>query len=674
MYAIDPESKCLFLAADFDGTTWLSDAVAFRSAGAHLGVDIAIERSNSGNGAHCWIFFSERIQAKVARKLGFLILERATQNSPLGSFKSYDRFFPNQDEVPDGGFGNLIALPFFGPSKSLGNNVFVAEDGVEIDDQWSYLSSVTRLSGSEMTRILNENKPQIPVPLELEPEFRDDKTSLRSGIGRKTSSVRFSGELESTITNTLNIETVGLPSRIVLELKKLVTFANPAFFENLRLRKDNWNTPRYISKGEMRGSTMCLPRGVKERAEELILRAGGAWKCADERNPPSPLTSKIAFSATLRAEQKLASDALLEADNGILVAPTGTGKTVIGCAIIANLSLPTLVLCHRKQIAEQWKERLLEFTSLTKNQVGILASAKKKTTGIVDVALFQSVVANANVVEYLDRYSLVIVDECHHVPAISFEEVLGRIHAVRIYGLTATPRREDGLHPIMEMQCGPIRHTMAEPSHKKALTRHLFKREFDSSYPPLPVIDSVHELWDALTSCQQRRNQIAADIKNLLEAGRRVLIVSERKEHLKVIYDLVVSETRSSSAFILTGDDGAKTRRETMSGLDRAIQEASGCALFATGSLVGEGVDIPAIDALVLAFPVSSRTKMTQYLGRIERENEGKFSVIAVDYEDSTHPITRSMFKKRGASYRALNYILAESLDAALHAKSLWES
>jgi superfamily II DNA or RNA helicase len=671
MYAIDSESKCLFLATDFDGATWLSDVVAFRAAAASLGVDVATERSNSGNGGHCWIFFAERVQAKVARKLGFLILERATQNSPLGSFKSYDRFFPNQDEVPDGGFGNLIALPFFGPAKSLGNTVFINENGLEIENQWAYLSGVTRLSGSELTRILNENQPQIPVPLELDPEFHHDNTMRGKGIGRKASSVRFSGEFESTITNTLNIETAGLPSRIVLELKKLVTFANPAFFENLRLRRDNWNTPRYISKGEMRGSMMCLPRGVRERAEELLLRAGGTWKCIDGRKPSSPLESKIAFSAILREDQKLASEALLQTDYGILVAPTGTGKTVIGCAIIANLSLPTLVLCHRKQIAEQWKARLLEFTNLTNNQVGILASAKKKTTGIVDIALFQSLVTNANIAEFLDQYALVIVDECHHVPAISFEEVLGQIHSGRIYGLTATPRREDGLHPIMEMQCGPIRHTMAEPIHKKALARHLFKRDFDCSYPPLPVIDSVHELWEALTNCQQRRNQIVADIRSLIEAGRRTLVVSERKEHLKAIYDLVVEQTGSSSIFMLTGDAGIKIRREILSNFDGAIREKSGCALFATGSLVGEGVDIPAIDALILAFPISSRVKMTQYLGRIERESPGKFSVIAVDYEDVTHPITRSMFKKRASAYRTLNYAVAESLEAALHPESL---
>jgi superfamily II DNA or RNA helicase len=294
--------------------------------------------------------------------------------------------------------------------------------------------------------------------------------------------------------------------------------------------------------------------------------------------------------------------------------------------------------------------------------------------GLIRPRPFQSVATNANIFKFLDQYSLIIVDECHHVPAISFEEVLGTIESARIYGLTATPRREDGLHPIMEMQCGPIRHTMAEPSHKKALTRHLVKREFDNSYPPLPVIDSVHELWEALTNCQKRKNQIASDINSLIEAGRRTLVVSERKEHLKAIYDLVVEQTGSSSIFLLTGDAGTKVRREILSNFDGAIRRKSGCALFATGSLVGEGVDIPAIDALVLAFPVSSRVKMTQYLGRIERENDGKFSVIAVDYEDSTHPITRSMFKKRASVYRTLDYALATSMDIALSAKSLWES
>ncbi len=667
MFAIDADGMSKFLAADFDEEDWLADAVLYRKTAEELGITVGIERSRSGKGCHCWIFFEQKITAREARKLGFIVLDLATNASTLGKFKSYDRLFPNQDEIRDGGFGNLIALPFYGKGRDISNTVFINDDASVKEDQWGFIFSLPRLSKEKLTEILAKYERELTVPLE------DDIISIVEISAPKNSkgiSRKFDGIVKAVLSTKLTIETQDLPGWLLNALKRLVTFSNPEFFKNEHLRKSNWDTPRHIVRGEMEGSRMILSRGVREAAASLVTQAGGQWAILDKRPDSQKLETRILFKAKLRADQQEAFQILLEKQSGVLVAPTGTGKTVIACALIAELSIPTLVICHRSQIAEQWAERMLEFTTLTKKQIGFVLGSKKTQHFIVDIALFQSLINKDDIQAFLANYSLVIVDESHHIPALSFEALLSNVTAKRIIGLTATPKRADGFHPIMEMQCGPILHVIKEPIRSQQIERHLIIREIDSGLDSVPAGSDIHVIWEKLLASEMRIKLIAEDVLKLIKTGRRILVLSERKELLNKIIAVVEMIETNLPLFLITGELGVKARRKIFANLEIAFQSSSGCALFATGSLVGEGVDIPKLDSLILAFPCSSKAKLTQYIGRIERENENKSTTIIIDYFDK-HPVTLSMAKKRSAIYRTLKYKKMDTLDFAVVTQKL---
>ncbi len=657
-YAIREDDRCVFLASDFDGDGWREDASVFRLAARELGISAEIERSRSGNGAHAWIFFTEPIQARIARQLGTAIVARALAMRHTMSLKSYDRFFPNQDTIPKGGFGNLIALPLQKRPREQGNSVFLDDSLDPIPDQWGHLSVVKRLSPEEVQKILGQTL-KTEFSLELvkfeDAEIASAEKLLDSGR-RKVQPGCFPGQIDFQIGAQLQVTLAGLPSNLISAFKRTATFANPTFFEKQRMRFSTWNIPRFIFCGELLPDQLILPRGVLDQCLEISKIAGSQVVIRDSR--PRHKKLKASFYGELSSEQSKAVKALLSHDTGVLVAPPGAGKTVMACAAVAKRKVSTLVLVHRAPLLEQWRSQFARFLGVKEKEVGVLAGQRKKLTGKLDVGMLQTVTKLEDVEEVLSQYGQIIIDECHHIPAVSFEAVLKKCAAQYVMGLTATPYRKDGHQSIIHMQCGPIRYEMKSvdgiPLKKTVIVRETsFRMPVESGPQP-----AIHEVWSRLILDVARLNLIAQDIIESVQERRVALVISDRKQHLEEIEKAVKATEGGSqlTPFVLIGGMGKKARAKVLAEIATALAEGQGLYLLATGSLIGEGIDIPALDTLVLAMPISFRGRMIQYAVRLHRPNAGKTEVRIYDYLDSNSGLTVSMFRKRLAAYKKMEY------------------
>ena len=658
-YAIRLDDTCTFLAADFDKERWRQDVMAFKNTAIGFGIETYIERSRSGNGAHAWMFFKEPVPARLARQLGTIILMQAIEKEYQQEFNSYDRFFPSQDTLPKGGFGNLIALPLQRIPRKDGNSVFVDDDFNPWPDQWNFLSKVRLLSKSELIHCIEKNLPEKPHAMPPESpdlEILQAEKLLSSG---KTLPVHYAGAILITVSNCIEIPIDGLPSKLITMYKRAATFANPKFYELQRLRFSTWKTPRYICCAELSddGKRILLPRGLLSPCMQLSESAGASIEIADLR--PQYRRISVKFTGELLAAQTSAVRDLLKNESGILVAPPGAGKTVIGCALIGKRKLPTLILVHRKQLADQWKQRLLQFTNLTKKQIGTFDLKDEKRKGVVDIGMFQTLAHAVANQELIREYGMVIVDECHRVPAPSFEPVLKKILARHYVGLTATPYRKDGLDKIITMQCGPILHTMAESAAQQELVRNVVVRETSFKMTEGENIRSeLHEIWQALITDPVRVALIAADIISALSEGRFPLVLSDRKEHLEAITKKVaeLQENKAINGFVITSDNGKKERDSFIKSARDLIAQGKPAFLLSTGSLIGEGFDLPELCTLILAMPLSFKGRLVQYAGRLHRESSGKKEVRIYDYVDVNLGLGITMFRKRLTTYRKMGY------------------
>jgi hypothetical protein len=524
-YAIRSDNTCVFLAADFDGNGWQDDIHAYIQAALEVGIHPAIERSRSGNGGHAWIFFSEAVPALMARRLGTIIVAKASSFHPAMALSTYDRFFPNQDFLPAGGFGNLIALPLQATARALGNSVFLDDSFVPHLDQWMYLSSVSKIDKNELEKLIDcgllssveNNFEQETLPryedrvLDLIPE------AITRGVFTDTAhAIRFS---------QLEIPTLNLPNCLIAGLKRLGTLANPVFFEKQRLRFGTYNIPRFIYCGEIHPDRIILPRGVTEAATGLFKKAGGQLLIEDQRPPNHDQV--FTFNGILKPSQQDAVDAVIAHENGILCAPPGAGKTVMGCAVIAKRNVSTLILVHRKPLLEQWRSRLVEFLGLRKDEIGVLGKTQTQPSTAVVLGMVQTLAKSISPATLLVSFTQVIIDECHHVPATSFEAVMKACPARFILGLTATPIRKDGLQKILFLQCGPIRHRM-DADINPEISRKLIVRDIHLNIDPEKSRMPIREVWDLLVNHDGRNTQISSDIHTELIEKRCCAVLSDR--------------------------------------------------------------------------------------------------------------------------------------------------
>lgn len=656
-YAIKEDDTTVFLAADFDDSTWCKDVVNYKKAANDLGIDAAVEISRSGEGAHAWVFFESPVDSSLARRLGTVIMTQALFISGSFNLSSYDRFFPNQDYLPSGGFGNLIALPLQFDPRKINRTVFVNNDIQPYNDQWAYLAGIRRLSKNDLKSILeriSESKEQ----LELTESEESDISFAERDIDPISDSFTESMcniNLEVRYSSMISIDAEKLPAKILSSLRRIATFANPKFFELQRMRFSTWNIPRYICSAEYDGKEIKLPRGTLDSSIQLLEQNGAVVKLNDLR----PITDHVNFTfrGTLTTLQEKAVNEIAKHDYGVLVSPPGTGKTVMGCALIVARSVPTLILVHRKQLAEQWKERLLEFIDIDKKSIDIIGSGRNKTLGIIDIAMLQTVSRKEDIKELLGAYGQIIIDECHHIPAVSFEAVMKDVPARYITGLTATPYRKDGLQAILYMQCGPVRYEIEEMAYPALLKKVIVQETYfgiqnDSGKKP------IYEIWDELVDDSKRLNMIASDVIFAINNNRFPLILSERKEHLYKLKETIESLLANSGikAFLFEGDTGKKARTAALVEINEMLAKGEKPYILSTGSLIGEGFDMPQLDTLFLAMPLSFKGRVIQYAGRLHRPYKGKNEVIIYDYCDLSIGLTVSMFKKRLSAYRNMGY------------------
>jgi superfamily II DNA or RNA helicase len=657
-YAIRADDTCSFLACDFDESSWKEDVLAYKQAARELGIEVYIERSRSGKGGHAWIFFEEYIHARLARSLGTLILAKCSDLNIRLSLDSYDRFFPSQDYLPKGGFGNLIALPLQKTSRDLGNSCFLDSEFNPVQDQWDHLAKARRISRMELQTLLDNNLPRVKR-LESTDAFDDISWSTDQAILDKTTLEKIDYFLEGqtievVFGSMISVPLENLAGRIVAKLRKTASFPNPEFYKLQRMRMQTYPNPRFIFSGTITHSEIILPRGVLDEVVKILTLAGAKVLIRDERIAKRKI--KVSFHGELTPEQSRAIKTWKAQDTGILMAPPGAGKTVMACAVIAERKVSTLILVHRAQLMDQWKERISQFLEIPVKEIGTLGGAKKKLTGNIDLGMLQSLAKVEDLSEISQKYSQIIIDECHHIPAISFEDILKQLPARYVLGLTATPYRKDGLEKILFQQCGPIRHEM-KLSDRVNLIKIVHFYETGFKIPEeLGQKPPYHLLIQHLVT-DLKRNQIIADLAvNAINKNRVPILISDRKDHLDLLSNLISTKSPELKIVQLDGDLTGKKRKLAIIEIEKSVKEKEKILLMATSSLIGEGFDLPELDTLILASPLSFEGRIIQYTGRLHRASDGKNDVQIIDFIDSFSAIFSKMYRNRLKAYRKIGY------------------
>ena len=669
VYPLLPDDSCWFLAGDFDEEDWRRDVAAFAETCRLHDVPVAVERSRSGNGAHAWIFFAEALPAANARRLGALLITQTMERLPDIGFKSYDRFFPSQDTLPVGGFGNLIALPLQGLARNVGNSVFIDAAGAPFSDQWAFLSSAALMARCRVDRLVEEASASGKILSVRMPLVDEDEEPWLSPPSRRRAPPAIEGPLPAATTlvraDQIYIPRPDLPSPLIARLIRLAAFQNPEFYAAQSMRRSTHDKPRIISCAELTSHHIALPRGCFDAAVDLFASLGVSVSIDDQRFVGKPIS--ILFKGELRLDQAKAVAALSPHDTGVLAATTAFGKTVVAIRMIAERGLNTLILVHRRQLMDQWVERLAAFSDLPREAIGVIGGGKRKPKGLVDVALIQSLVRKGEVDDLIGNYGHLIVDECHHLSAVSFELVARRAKSRCILGLSATVTRKDGHHPIIAMQCGPIRYSVSAKSEaakrpfdhlvRVRRTKFILPGEADRPQP------TIQEVFHALVNNEDRNALIFDDILHALDAGRSPVVITERTAHLDALATRLGRFAKH--VVVLRGGSSDKQRRATAQRL-ASIPETEERVVVATGRYLGEGFDDARLDTLFLTMPIAWKGAVTQYAGRLHRLHHAKREVVIYDYVDDNVPVLARMAAKRRTAYQALGYRMSAAAELDL--------
>jgi superfamily II DNA or RNA helicase len=660
VYPLLNNETCWFLAVDFDKESWKEDVSAFLETCKKIKIPAALERSRSGNGGHVWFFFSEPIPAVIVRKFGSYLLTKTLENRPEVGLDSYDRFFPNQDTMPQGGLGNLIALPLQQKPREHGNSVFIDDNFSPYEDQWAYLASLERIKPETVNEIVD--KAMITgkvIGVSLIPEENDQDQPWNNTRNKKSLSTiigPFPKEISIVISNQVYIPKEHLSPSLKNQLIQIAAFQNPEFYKKQAMRLPTFDQPRIIGCAQNFSKYIGLPRGCQNEVTELLTSLGIKINTVDERNQGRPID--YTFQGLLRSEQQEAANSLLNHDIGVLSAATAFGKTVVAGYLISKRAVNTLIVVHRQQLLEQWISRLSMFLNVSSKDIGRIGAGKYKPTGIIDVALMQSLVKNNLVDDIVQDYGYLIIDECHHISAASFEQVTKQCKARYVTGLSATVVRKDGRHPIVFMQCGPVRFRTNE--RKQALSRsfshRVIKRETDFHLPDALALEpkpSIQDIYSILIEDEKRNDQIFDDVLKALEHKRSPVLITERKEHLAYFEERLSHFAKN--VIVLQGGMSLKQRQYIMKKLSE-IPDTEERIILTTGKYLGEGFDDARLDTLFLTMPISWQGTLAQYAGRLHREYDHKKEVIIYDYVDPEVPILMKMWRKRIKGYQGIGY------------------
>ncbi|HEX3613616.1 MAG TPA: DEAD/DEAH box helicase family protein [Sporichthyaceae bacterium] len=652
LYPLRDGDRCCWVAADFDGSTAMLDALAYLKAARAIGVPTALEVSRSGAGAHVWVFFTDAVPAALARQLATGLIREAIAMRGRMDLASYDRLFPSQDVLAGpAGLGNLIAAPLQGRCRRDGTTVFLDLASLEpYEDQWAFLSSLDRMTPHQVDQAARRVRAPVVGP--------SAKRLVTSSATR-------------TLPPAATVVRVSIGSRIVVEgadlspglcatLKHAASLANPAFHERQRQRLSTWNTPRFLQGyDETVEGNLLLPRGLMEVLDGLVAEAGSRLEVTDTRAAGNPVA--LRFTGELRDDQQAAVTAFAGRDLGLIVAPPGAGKTVIACAIIGARAVSTLILVDHKSLADQWRMRIADLLGVKPGQLG---GGRKRTRGEIDIITLQTLARREDVSDLTSGYGLVVVDECHHVPAAAFDMAVRQIPARSWLGLTATPYRRDQLDELIWWQLGPVRHEIV-PAEAGTLDE---AREVPRPTPVLRVHPTsfryggdadpsapggIAAIYRDLVSDTTRVVQVVDDVVEALARDRNCLVLTQWKSHVEVL--AAEMRCRGHDPTILVGGMGAKARAAA---LDRLAPREAGPPLLviATGPYVGEGFDCPALDTLFLAAPITFKGRLVQYVGRVLRPHPGKATAEVHDYHDVETGVLASSLAKRAPGYTSLGF------------------
>ena len=671
LYPLLEGNRCRFIVIDFDSHSvneketehWKADILAVHNTCSDLKISSYMEISRSGNGGHLWFFFDENISARLARNLGTAILKLAMQHRHSIPFDSFDRMFPNQDEIPNGGYGNLIALPLQGKAVREGHSVFVDETFKPYDDQWLFLSSILKIDEKIIRSVIKEVESQIPDFVEKEDEKSNVELVSSSEMKAFPKQVRndiliktdFTSDVQITISNYVEINKEGISERALGILRRTAVFLNPEYFKNLRMHLPLYNIPRFIDCSKENEKYLLLPRGNLQLVLDKISGAGATYRIKDNREPGDRID--IQSNVKLYENQKKALSEMLKSDIGILSAGTGFGKTVVASALISERKTNTLIIVQSHALLEQWKKAIKQFLNFTP---GTIAAGKDKSTGIIDIAIVNSLVEKQSdeVKSRSYKYGMLIVDECHHVSAFTTENLVASFKSKYVYGLTATPIRRDGHQKIIFYQCGKILYsTTIKQMNASQDFSHYFIPRFTSFHYIAEITDnknpSINQYYEKIIENEARNELIISDVKKSVENHKTPLILSERLEHLELLNEQL--KDCAKNVIVITGKGTQKQKREHLEKL-RNIPADETLIILATGKYAGEGFDYPRIDTLMLAMPFSWKGTLSQYCGRLHRNFAGKEEVLIYDYVDFRLSVFDRMYQNRLKGYKQLGY------------------
>jgi len=672
IYPMCLDETCWFLAIDFDDHGWQKDISALRDVCMEFDIPVAVERSRSGNGGHAWFFFENRIPAAVARKFGAALLTYSMSKRHEITFKTYDRFFPNQDTMPKGGLGNLIALPLQKEARKANNSEFIDDNFEPFNDQWAFFGATQKLTENDVEMHISK----LCRGSELGVLRIDEDESQKPWETSKVKLLKsdFPRGIEIVKANLLFVRKAGISQRALNQLKRLAAFSNPEFYKAQAMRMPTGKIPRIISCSEETAEYLALPRGCEAELKVISEKLGPTIDCIDKTNHGKKIN--VEFTGDLRNEQPLAIGKLLGHDTGVLCGTTAFGKTVVAIRLIAERKVNTLILVDKVSLVSQWEKRLREFLSINetlpdadingvkkrgrkkvKTIIGQLGAGKDNLSGIIDIAVMQSLNRKGVVKECVKDYGMIIVDECHHVSAYSFEKILKSVNAKYVYGLTATPSRKDGHHPIIFMQCGPIRYR--DDAKKQAEQRpfeHFVIPRFTTLRVPLDKDEknvSIQELYSEIVDCEMRNQLIIDDVVKNYESGRNSVVLTERTAHVELLAKRL--SRRIPEVISLTGGKGTKESREILQRITDTPADKQ-LTLVATGKYIGEGFDEPRLDTLFLTMPISWKGTLQQYAGRLHRLFTDKNEVQIYDYVDIHVRMLGKMYNKRLSGYASIGY------------------
>ncbi len=672
VYPMLPDETCNFLVFDFDNhdgeaLDWKSEVDALRQICAQLEISCMVERSRSGKGAHIWLLFSEPVPAETARKFGASLLTKGAEFVNLKSFASYDRMLPAQDHMPLGGLGNLIALPLQGQALKKGNSAFVDANWVPYPDQWEYLRNARKISREFVEEKIKAWTPQgvLGVLSTTEPESEKATPWKKEKFSFHKTDV--SGKLNVVLVNQIYVDTTNLKPRFQNMLRRMASFQNPAFFRNMAMGYSIKGISRILCCYQDVEGYIALPRGKWEQLQDCLHTAEIPVSVTDERQYGRPI--QVEFQGNLYPEQQMAAHAMLAQDTGMLSAATAFGKTAVGAYMIAERKVNTLILVHNREIMKNWVEDLQKFLEIQekcpeyvtpkgrrkrrKSVIGTLHAAHDSVTGIIDVAMVSSLGKLGEISDVVKNYGMVIMDECHHGAAQTIEAVLREVSGKYVYGLTATPKRDDGLEQKVNMQFGPIRYrfTARDKAQLQGI-RHIVIPRF-TRMTNLGPAWKINAAYKALKENEIRNHLIAEDALQCICQGRTPLILTKFKAHAETLRRLL--DGKVQHLFVLQGGRSTREREQIRNGLRQVPAEES-LAVIAIGKYIGEGFNLPRLDTMLLAAPIAREGNVEQYAGRLHRDYEGKLEAVIYDYVDIHVQVLEKMYHKRLRAYKKIGY------------------